>query len=152
MNTKIQAAILYPQLDSEQRKNEEEEEEPSSKPIQTLPLPFFKRRKNSEKEGKKIIEFENLAAGLRSTLAAQDSCLFVFLSGIPDEPRYRLNRKKNSRVEKLSKGQVRSSSAFFFFRGGASRLGWARLGIFTCRYIKPWSSSLEIIVLHDAKE
>lgn len=75
MNTKIQAAILYPQLDSEQRKNEEEEE-PSSKSIQTLPLPFLNRRRRKEQEGrKKIIEFENLA-GLRSTLAAQDSCFF----------------------------------------------------------------------------
>lgn len=79
MNTKIQAAILYPQLDSEQRKNEEEEEEPSSEPIQTLPLAFFqkKKEKKSKKEGKQLLNFENLA-GLGSTLAAQDSCLFFF--------------------------------------------------------------------------
>lgn len=65
MNRKIQAAILYPQLDSEQRKNEEEEE-PSSKHIQTLHLPFSKEeeKKKSKKEGKKLLNFENLAAGL----------------------------------------------------------------------------------------
>lgn len=78
MNTKIQAAILYPQLDSEQRKNEEEEES-SSKPIQTLPLSFLKRRRQKKSKKEEEIEFENLAAGLGSTLAAQDSCLFVFV-------------------------------------------------------------------------
>lgn len=71
-------AVHYPQLDSAQRKNEEEEEESSSKPIQPLPLPFFKRRKKrAKRKEKKLFNFENLA-GLRSTLAAQDSCLFVF--------------------------------------------------------------------------
>lgn len=84
MNRKIQAAILYPQLDSEQRKNEEEEEEPSSKPIQTLPLPFSKEEEKSKKE-ENIIEFENLA-GLRSNLLHKiHVCLFFLISGIPDE-------------------------------------------------------------------
>lgn len=90
--TKIQAAILYPQLDSEQRKNEEEEEEePSSKPIQTLPLPFFKRRrkKKSKKEGKKNIEFENLAGAQINTCCTRFMFAFFLkeISGIP-EPRY----------------------------------------------------------------
>lgn len=61
---KVPAAILYPQLDSEQRKNEEEEEEEesSSEPIQTLPLSFLKRRRRrKEQKGRKIIiEFREL--------------------------------------------------------------------------------------------
>lgn len=89
MNTKIQAAILYPQLDSEQRKNEEEEEESSSKPSKSFPC-LLEEKKRAKRKEKKIMNFENLAAGLGSTLAAQDSCLFVcfcfLISGIPNEP------------------------------------------------------------------
>lgn len=83
-------AVHYPQLDSEQRKNEEEEEK-SHRASLFKPFPCLfqkKKKKRARMEGRKRnIEFENLA-GLGSTLAAQDSRLFVFLSGIPDEPRY----------------------------------------------------------------
>lgn len=87
--TKIQAAILYPQLDSEQRKNDEEEEqEPSSKPIQTLPLPcLFQKKKKKEQEGKKkLIEFRELGwlDSDQHLLHKIHVCLFL-ISGIPDE-------------------------------------------------------------------
>lgn len=48
-----------------------------------FPCLFSKEEEKKEQERRKI-EFENLA-GLGSTLAAQDSCLFFNISGIPDE-------------------------------------------------------------------
>lgn len=79
MNTKIQAAIHYPQLDSEQRKNEEEEEKSHRASLfKPFPLPFSKEEEKKSKKEEKIIEFRELGCWTLIKLAAQGSCLFIF--------------------------------------------------------------------------
>lgn len=138
MNRKIQAAILYPQLDSEQRQNEEEEEEPSSKPIQTLPLPFFKtrRRKRAKRKEKKNLEFENLAAGLRDQTCCTrfTSVCFCFFF---KEAAFLMNLDIERTEKNFSKGQVKVIIGVFFSGAGFyTGLGWVGFGLwwlFTCQ-------------------
>lgn len=93
MNTKIQAAILYPQLDSEQRQNEEEEKRRVIEQAYSNPsLAFFqkKKKKRARKKEKKI-ESENLAGWTQINTCCtrfMSDCFFLNISGIPDEPRY----------------------------------------------------------------
>lgn len=83
------AAVLYPQLDSEQRKNEEEKSHRASL-FKPFPCLFSKEEtKRARRKEKKLLNSRTwLLDSDQHLLHKIHVCLFFVISGIPDEPRY----------------------------------------------------------------